>query len=98
MAGETTRVKGVLTELLTPILLKTGGGPTREGLIDHHQSISGNAASVSSNLRGGRHVHLGLKMTSEEYASQTGFAFVPPHNSGNYLSTMKNSQDQALGN
>ena len=44
--------------------------------------MGGNAASVASNLRGGRHGHLALTITAEDYMEQTGFAFVPPHNSG----------------
>ena len=98
MVVEATSIKGVLTEFLTPILMNIGGGPTREGLIDIDQLISGNAASVSSKLRGGRHVQLALKITRKEYASQTGFMFFQPHNLGNYLSDMGNAQDQALGN
>ena len=67
-------------DLLTPILLKIGGDPTREALIELHQLISGNAASVASNIGGGRHGHLALTMTKEDYLAQTYYAFVPPYN------------------
>ena len=67
-------------ELLTPILLRIGGDPTREALIELHQIISGNAASVASNIGGGRNGHLALTMTNEDYLAQTYYAFVPPYN------------------
>ena len=47
MAGATISVKGVLADFPTPILPKIGGEPTREGLIDLHQLVSDNAASVA---------------------------------------------------
>ena len=53
MAGARISVKGVLADFLTPILPKINGYPTREGLIDIHRLISGNAEYVASNLRGG---------------------------------------------
>ena len=81
--GKKSRVKGFLVEFLTPILPKIKGEPTREGLIELYQLVSGNEASVSSNLGGGRHGHLAWTTTSKEYAAQTGFAFVPPHKPGN---------------
>ena len=65
MAGATTSVEGVLADFSTPIVPKIGGEPIREVLIQVHQLISGNAASVLSNLRGGWHLHLALKMTSK---------------------------------
>ena len=36
MARRTSNVKGVLADLLAPILPKTGGEPTREALINLH--------------------------------------------------------------
>ena len=35
-------------------------------------------------------------MTSAEYTAYTGFTFLPPHNPGNYPSTMGTAQEQAL--
>ena len=58
-------VEGVLVDLLTLILSNIDREQTREGLIDLHQLIIGNAASVASNLRGGQHVNLVLTMTAE---------------------------------
>ena len=69
MARATTSAEGVLTDFLTPILPNIGGEPTREGLVKLHLLISGNAASVLSNLGGGWHGHLALTITSEDYAS-----------------------------
>ena len=54
-------------------------------------------ASVASNLRGGRHSHLAITMTLEEYLDQTVHTFIQPHNPGNYPPTMGTSQQQALG-
>ena len=65
MVGATSSVEGVLEEFLTSILPKISGEPTREGLIEIHILISGNAASMASNLGGGRHKHLLLKMTAK---------------------------------
>ena len=53
MAGEASSIEGVLTYFLTPVLPNIDGEPTREGLIDIHQLISVNAASVALNLGGG---------------------------------------------
>ena len=53
--------------------------------------------SVESNLGGGQHGNLDLTMTAEEYTEQTGFAFVPPYNPGDYPQSMGIAQEQALG-
>ena len=96
MAGSTISVKGFLADFLTPILPKIYGELSREVLIDLHQLIIGNVASMVLNLGGGRHIHLALTMTDDEYRVQTGFAFVPPHNSGKYPQSMGSAQEQAL--
>ena len=80
----------------TPILPKIGGEPKRESLIELHQLISGNAASMASKLGGGGHGQLVLTTTDEEYMSQKRYAFVPPHNPGNYPPTMGTTQEQAI--
>ena len=80
MARATSSVEGVLADLLTPILPKIDRELTREGLIDIHQLISGNAASMASNLGEVQNGHLALTMTTDEYMEQKGFAFLPPHN------------------
>ena len=36
-------------------------------------------------------------MTYKEYRAQTGFAFVPPHNPGDYPKEIGNVQEQAFG-
>ena len=91
MAGATISAEVVLADFLTPTLLNIEGEPTREGLIDLHILVIDNSASVPSNLRGGRHGHLTLVMTSKEYRTHTGFAFVPPHNPGDYPQSMVNA-------
>ena len=97
MGGSKSSIEGVLMYIPTPILPKICGEPTREDLIEIHRLISGNAASVESNLGGGRHGHLAPKMTTKEYMEQTGFAFVPPHNPCDYPQSIGSAQEQALG-
>ena len=97
MAGETSSVDRVLAYFLTPILMKIDGELTQEGLIDLHRLVSGNTSSVALNLRGGRHGHLALTMTAEEYRAYMLFSFVPLRNSGEYPHSMGNSQEQVLG-
>ena len=92
MAGETIRVKGILADFPAPILPNIDGEPTREGLVDIHQLISGNEASVALNLVGDRHGHLLLKMRANDYRAQTGSAIVPPHNPGDYPQSMGSAQ------
>ena len=92
MAGSTISAKGFLTYFLTPPLPKIRREQTRIALIDLHRLVSRNAASVASNLGGGRHRHLVLTITDEEYTTQTGYVFVPPHNPGDYPPTMGTSQ------
>ena len=83
MAGATSSVEGLLADFMTPILPKIGGEPTREGLIEVHQLISGSVASMPLNLGGSRYGYFAPEITDEEYMEQTGFVFVPPHNPGN---------------
>ena len=64
MTGETRSAMGVLADFSTPILPNICRELTIEALIDLHQLVSGNAASMVSNLGGGRHGHLVLKMTA----------------------------------
>ena len=96
MVWTTSSVEGVLTDFPTPILPKIGGEPTREVLIDLHQFISGKLVYVASNPGEGRNGRLALTMISKEYMAQTVYVFVPPPNSGNYLPTMRTTQEQVL--
>ena len=75
------------------ILPKIVGEPTRESLIDIHRLISGNVASMVLNLGGGRHIHLTITMTAEDYLEQMGHAFIPPHNPGNHPPMMGTTQE-----
>ena len=79
------------------ILPNIYGETTRESLIEIHRLISGNSVSVASDIGGGRHGHLAITMTAEDYLAQTGCTFGPPHNPGDYPPEMEASQDQALG-
>ena len=80
MTGATSGVEGVLADFPTPTLQNIGGETTRETLINLHQLVSVNLASMVSNLGGGRHGHIALTMASKEYTAHTGYAFVLPHN------------------
>ena len=51
----------------TPIIPNIVREPTREALINLHRLISGNAASVASNIGEVRHGQLAMTMASEEY-------------------------------
>ena len=84
MAGATSSVEGFLVDFQAPIIPKIGREQTREALINLYQLVSGNLASVVSNLGGGRHGHIALTMTGEGYTAHTGNEFVPPHNPGYY--------------
>ena len=66
MVGASSSVKGLLVDFLKPILPDIDGGTTREVLINLHQLISGNAASVETNIGGGRHGHLAMTIMDEE--------------------------------
>ena len=90
--GATRRVKGVLVDFMTPIVSNIGVELTIEALIYLHRLISEKAASVASNLRGGRNGHLVLTMAAEEYMEQMGYTFVIPHNPGKYPPTMETTQ------
>ena len=66
-----------------PTLPNISGESTIEYIIEIHQLISGNVASVTSNLGGGWHGHLALTVTVEDYLVHMGYYFVLPHNPGN---------------
>ena len=96
IAEATKSVGGFLADFPTPILPKIDREPTIKGLIDIYKLISGNAASMASNLGRGQHGHFALTMTAEDYMEQTGFTFFPPHNPGNYPESIWSAQEQAL--
>ena len=97
MSGATRSVKGVLTDLPTPIFTNIPGEPTREALIEIHIIIRLNAASVASNLDGGLHGHLPLTLAAYDYLEQTGHEFTLAHNPGNYPPTLGIVQDHMIG-
>ena len=67
-------------------------------MIDLHQLISGNVASVASNLEGFRNRYLALAITVRKYTKQTGYVFLPLHNPCHYTPTIGIDQEQALRN
>ena len=71
MTVTTSSVEGFLTDSPTLILPKIGRDLTREALIEQHQMISGNLVSAAPNIGGGRHRHITLTMTMEDYMAQT---------------------------
>ena len=95
--GATGSINGVLEDFTAPILPNIGGEPTREALINLHRLIIGNMASMALNLGGGWHGHLTLTTTADEFMEQTSYAFVPPHNPGNFPLTVGTAQEKALG-
>ena len=63
MAVTTSSINGFLADSPTPILTNIGIDTTRESLIELNRLISGNAAYVALNLRGGLHGHFALTIT-----------------------------------
>jgi hypothetical protein len=63
-------------------LPKVTGEPTFEGLKVIWQLLSTNAMSVASYEGGGRHGHLGISMTHEEYFAVAVDVFPVPNNPG----------------
>jgi hypothetical protein len=63
-------------------LLKVTGEPTFEDLKMIHRYLNTNAMSVSSYEVGGRHGHLGLIMTNDEYFALATDVFTAPENPG----------------
>jgi hypothetical protein len=61
-------------------LLKVTGEPTFEKVI--RRLLNTNAMSVSSYVGGGRHGHLGIILTNEEYFSIAADVFPVPENPG----------------
>ena len=49
-----------------------------------------------SNFGGGRQGYLTITMISKEYTERSVYAFVPPHNRGDYSPKMGATQEQAL--
>ena len=63
-----------------PILDKIHGTPTFSTLNRLKKQLQANAQSVSSDLGGGAHGHLGLVLSPTEYATVSNDAYnMPPH-------------------
>ena len=67
MMGGTISIEGVLVDFPSPFFPKINVELTREGLVDLHQLISGNVASVALKLGGCQQERLALTITAEEY-------------------------------
>jgi hypothetical protein len=63
-------------------LPKLKGEPTFEDLKVIRRLLNTNAMSVSSYVGGGRHGHLGIIMTNDEYFSIAAGLFLVPNNPG----------------
>jgi hypothetical protein len=63
-------------------LLKVTGEPTFEDLKVIRRLLNTNAMSVSSYVGGGRHGHLGIIMTNEDYFAIAADVFPVPNNPG----------------
>jgi hypothetical protein len=64
------------------LVLKVTGEPTFEDLKVIRRLLNTNAMSVSSYVGGGRHGHLGIIVTNEEYFSIAADVFPVPDNPG----------------
>ena len=93
MTGSTSSIDGVLVYFLTHIIPNIFREPTRKSLVDIYRTLSSNVVSIASNLDGGRHGYLELTMAADNYLSQTGHTFDPPHNMGDYQFTMFTMQE-----
>eukprot|EP00957_Ditylum_brightwellii_P023833 1798150-Ditylum_brightwellii.AAC.2 len=67
---------------LHPLLPKLVGKPNYEKLYELHKMLMANAASVSTHLGGGNHVHLALVVSDATYRQTTGVDFPLPVNPG----------------
>ena len=65
-----------------PVLTKIHGEPTYENLHALKNQLKSNAQSLVSNLGGGAHGHLGLVLTSTEYALVSDVEYEPPVHPG----------------
>ena len=65
-----------------PTLPKIHGVPTYESIADLHRRLNENAASVQTNLGGGRHGYLALTISAQKYNQVTGHGFVIPADPG----------------
>ena len=76
MAGANVDYKS--THFEYPALTKIHGPPTYETLIQLHNEIKANAASVPSTQGGGAHGHLGLVVPAAQYALLSNIPYVRP--------------------
>ena len=77
-----TNIDYVATYFELPELDKIYGAPTCTKLSKIEDQIKANASSVSSELGGGAHGHLGLVLTNGEYAKITARLYIYPAHPG----------------
>ena len=78
----TTTVDYAGTYFEFPVLTKIHGEPTYENLHTLKNQLKSNAQSLVSNLGGGAHGHLGLVLTSTEYALVSAVQYESPVHPG----------------
>eukprot|EP00957_Ditylum_brightwellii_P065456 4965971-Ditylum_brightwellii.AAC.1 len=71
-----TQSSAVMEHFLAKKILQQTGMPTWKIIRATHIDLTANAASVPSDLGGGRHCHLGLTIRGAEYQTLTGYAFI----------------------
>ena len=77
-----TNIDYVDTYFEFPTLTKIHGEPNYESLKTIKNELSSNATSVTSDLGGGAHGHLGLLLTPAEYAVVSPVPYVRPGHPG----------------
>ena len=77
-----THVNYVDTYFEYKTLTKIHGEPTFEAIKKIKDELKANAMAVNSELGGGRHGHLGLVLTPEEYLRISAVAYVKPEHPG----------------
>ena len=82
MSGSIHHVDYINTAFEYPILDKIHGAPTFSTLNRLKKQLQANAQSVSSDLGGGAHGHLGLVLTPTEYATVSDIAYTMPAHPG----------------
>ena len=82
MTSSTSTIDYRNTIFQYPTLTKIHGEPTAEAILKLIKELKANARSVYSDLVGGRHGHLFLVLTPEQFASISSTPFVRPEHPG----------------
>ena len=76
------QVDEILEQFTRKTLTKIAGEPTLETILKLEEEVQKNAATITTTLGGGNHVHLGIVMGGNEYTALTGTPFAVPQNPG----------------